>query len=71
MAFDELFLLQLGVQRQRRDWLQHTARPLTAPPERFDAFLAALPFGLGLLVWVPMSLLLPVVGYRSLFAAHA
>ncbi|MCG9058596.1 BPSS1780 family membrane protein [Laribacter hongkongensis] len=34
-------------------------------------FLAALPFGLGLLVWVPMSLLLPVVGYRSLFAAHA
>ena len=26
---------------------------------------------LGLLVWVPMSLLLPVVGYRSLFAAHA
>ena len=46
LAFDELFLLQLGVQRQRRDWLQHTARPLTAPPERFDAFLAALPFGL-------------------------
>ncbi len=46
LAFDELFLLQLGVQRQRRDWLQHTARPLTAPPERFDAFQAALPFGL-------------------------
>ena len=46
LAFDELFLLQLGVQRQRRDWLQHTARPVTAPPEHYDAFLAALPFGL-------------------------
>ena len=46
LAFDELFLLQLGVQRQRRDWLQHTALPLTAAPERYDALLAALPFSL-------------------------
>ncbi len=44
LAFDELFLLQLGVQRQRREWLQHTALPLMADADRFDAFLAALPF---------------------------
>ena len=44
LAFDELFLLQLGVQRQRREWLQHTALPLTADADRFDAFLSALPF---------------------------
>ncbi len=44
LAFDELFLLQLGVQRQRREWLQHTALPLAADADRFDAFLAALPF---------------------------
>ncbi|MBP8949910.1 MAG: ATP-dependent DNA helicase RecG, partial [Candidatus Promineofilum sp.] len=44
LAFDELFLLQLGVQRQRREWLQHTALPLAAGADQFDAFLAALPF---------------------------
>ncbi len=46
LAFDELFLLQLGVQRQRREWLQYTALPLVAPPERYETFLAALPFSL-------------------------
>lgn len=45
LAFDELFLLQLGVQRQRRDWLAHTALPLAADG-RYDAFRAALPFRL-------------------------
>ena len=46
LAFDELFLLQLGVQRQRRDWLEHAALPLAARPERYETFLAALPFRL-------------------------
>jgi ATP-dependent DNA helicase RecG len=46
LAFDELFLLQLGVQRQRRDWLAHKALPLETAPERFEAFLAELPFAL-------------------------
>ena len=46
LAYDELLLLQLGVQRQRRDWQTHAGTPLSIEPEQFDAFLAALPFQL-------------------------
>jgi len=46
LAFDELFLLQLGVQRQRREWLAHPATPLTSGEAPYEAFLQALPFAL-------------------------
>ncbi|CUS05157.2 ATP-dependent DNA helicase RecG [Candidatus Promineifilum breve] len=46
LAYDELFLLQLGMQRQRRSWQAHPGMSLSLEPERFDAFLAALPFQL-------------------------
>ncbi|HMT21033.1 MAG TPA: OB-fold nucleic acid binding domain-containing protein, partial [Promineifilum sp.] len=46
LAYDELLLLQLGVQRQRRDWLEHPGMSLAIEQEQFDAFLEALPFQL-------------------------
>ena len=46
LAFDELFLLQLGVQQQRRDWLAHGALPLSGDGAVLDTFLEALPFAL-------------------------
>lgn len=46
LAYDELLLLQLGVQRQRREWLAHPGMPLTIEQEQFEAFLSALPFQL-------------------------
>ena len=46
LAYDELFQLQLGVQRQRRDWQAHNGMPLSIEPEQFDVFMNALPFQL-------------------------
>ena len=46
LAYDELFLLQLGVQRQRQDWQSHNGAPLTIEQEQFAVFLNALPFQL-------------------------
>ncbi len=46
LAYDELFLLQLGMQRQRRDWQDHNGLPLTTAPEQFEAFTDALPFAM-------------------------
>lgn len=46
LAYDELFLLQLGVQRQRREWQSHSGEPLLVDQERFDVFMKALPFRL-------------------------
>jgi ATP-dependent DNA helicase RecG len=46
LAFDELLLLQLGVQRQRRDWLAHPGLPLHLEDVLLDEYYAALPFGL-------------------------
>jgi ATP-dependent DNA helicase RecG len=46
LAYDELFSLQLGMQRQRREWQEHDGRPLTVEHEQFDVFLNALPFQL-------------------------
>ncbi len=44
LAYDELFLLQLGMQRQRRDWQSHNGMPLAIEPEQFAVFVDALPF---------------------------
>ena len=46
LAYDELFQLQLGVQRQRRDWQTHNGIPLSIEPKQFDVFMNALPFPL-------------------------
>ena len=46
LAYDELFLLQLGVQRQRRDWQDHSGAPLTIDGEQFQVFMDSLPFQL-------------------------
>lgn len=44
LAFDELFLIQIGVLRQRRQWKAASAQPLPLSSEAREAFLQALPF---------------------------
>lgn len=46
LAYDELFQLQLGVQRQRRDWQAHNGMALSIESSQFDTFMKALPFEL-------------------------
>ncbi|MFZ6029139.1 MAG: ATP-dependent DNA helicase RecG [Chloroflexota bacterium] len=46
LAFDEIFLLQLGVQRQKRAWQDRTARAFETPDDWFDGLVARLPFPL-------------------------
>ncbi len=46
LAFDEIFFLQMGVLRQRRDWRAAAGRVFEVEDEWLDARLAALPFAL-------------------------
>jgi ATP-dependent DNA helicase RecG len=46
LAFDEIFLLQLGVLRQKRTWKAAEGRILEAPDEWLEKFFAHLPFPL-------------------------
>ena len=47
LAFDELFLLQLGVLNKKRDWQEtQPGHPLSPRAEVLDSLLAALPFTL-------------------------
>ncbi len=46
LAFDEMFLLQLGVLRQKRDWEQQQAEPMVVDQNRFNQFVAGLPYQL-------------------------
>jgi len=46
LAFDEIFFLQMGVLRQKRDWKQADARRFSAPDEWLGARLNNLPFTL-------------------------
>jgi ATP-dependent DNA helicase RecG len=46
LAFDELFLLQLGMLGQRRTWQAEPALPLPAAPEQLQRFIDSLPFSL-------------------------
>ncbi len=46
LAFDEMFLLQLGVLAQKRDWEQQQAEPITIDQDRFEQLVAALPYQL-------------------------
>ncbi len=47
LAFDELFILQLGVLSKKRDWQEgQPGSPFTAETSGLDAFLKSLPFQL-------------------------
>ncbi len=46
LAFDEIFLLQLGVLSQKRAWQERTARRFTAPEEWIASQISRLPFAL-------------------------
>lgn len=46
LAFDEILLLQLGVLRQKRSWLDATAQRFEASQEWFDQQISRLPFAL-------------------------
>ncbi len=44
IMFDELFLLQLGMQGQRHEWQSQPGIPLQITEEQFEVFRAELPF---------------------------
>ncbi len=46
LAFDEFFVIQLGVLRQRRLWQSNEGRALPLPDDVFQGFLQSLPFSL-------------------------
>jgi ATP-dependent DNA helicase RecG len=46
LAFDEIFFLQMGVLRQKREWQSVTARIFDVPDEWMEARVKALPFKL-------------------------
>lgn len=46
LAFDEIFYLQMGVLRQKRDWKSVEARRFSVPDEWMSARLTSLPFTL-------------------------
>lgn len=46
LVFDELFLLQMGMMRQRRDWQAQPGMPLVMDEERLAQFIDTLPFAL-------------------------
>ena len=44
IMFDELFMLQLGMQGQRHEWQSQPGMPLQITAEQFEVFRAELPF---------------------------
>jgi len=46
LAFDELFLLQIGLLRHRREWRSEPGKPLPADAEVLKAFVETLPYEL-------------------------
>lgn len=47
LAFDELFIMQLGLQRAKAEWQQAgRAEPIVVTPEQLDRWLERLPFSL-------------------------
>ena len=46
LAFDEIFFLQMGVMRQKRDWQAATARLFEVPDDWVEVCLRAFPFTL-------------------------
>lgn len=46
LAFDEIFLLQLGVLKQKRTWKSATAKVFSVEPDLYDRWLGNLPYQL-------------------------
>lgn len=46
LAYQELLLLQMGMQKQRREWQDHSGVPLPIEESRLQAFIDSLPFTL-------------------------
>ncbi|MBU4226495.1 MAG: ATP-dependent DNA helicase RecG, partial [Chloroflexi bacterium] len=46
LAFDEIFFLQMGVLRQKRDWQAAAARVFATPDDWLEARIRSLPFAL-------------------------
>jgi ATP-dependent DNA helicase RecG len=46
LAFDEIFLLQMGVLNQKRTWKERSARSFTMPEGWMDSQISRLPFSL-------------------------
>jgi ATP-dependent DNA helicase RecG len=46
LAFNEMFLLQLGVLAQKRDWIELETKPLPSNDEDVNRFVTSLPFEL-------------------------
>ncbi len=46
LAFDEIFFLQMGVLRQKRDWQAAAAHVFAAPDDWLEARIGSLPFAL-------------------------
>lgn len=46
LAFDEIFLLQIGVQRQKRSWQERKARPFPVESSWLSAQIEQLPYSL-------------------------
>ncbi len=46
LAFDELFLIQLGMQQKRREWKRGKAVPIEPSEQVLDLFIGRLPFDL-------------------------
>jgi len=46
LAFDEMFMLQLGVLRQKREWSELTGTPMPVTDEWVSQFESALPYSL-------------------------
>jgi ATP-dependent DNA helicase RecG len=46
LAFDEIFLLQLGVLQQKRNWVSQPANKYPITPEMQEGFIASLPYEL-------------------------
>lgn len=46
LAFDEIFLLQLGVLRQKMNWVKQNAKIFTLPDDKLDGILSSLPYDL-------------------------
>ncbi|MGD8814299.1 MAG: ATP-dependent DNA helicase RecG [Anaerolineales bacterium] len=46
LAFDEMFLLQLGVLRQKQEWEQQAADPMGIETNRLEEIITALPYEL-------------------------
>lgn len=46
LAFDEIFLLQLGVLQQKRNWVSQTAATFCVDEQQFQKIISSLPFEL-------------------------